>query len=332
MVFRLLLASLLTLCVLASAVAAADDLADKPLYRDPIHDGAADPVVVWNAAEQKWFMFYTNRRANVPGLKGVSWAQGTRIGIAESETGAHWRYRGTANIDYGEGEYSSWAPEVIAHEGTYHMYLTFVPGIHEDWGRVRHILHLTSDNLIDWTFVSKLDLGSDRAIDACVFRLGDGTWRLWYKDEAADSRTFVSESSDLYHWTKGRPMQTEIACEGPKVFHWQDQYWLITDAWNGQAVFHSPDGVAWQRQPENLLQEPGTGLDDMEMGRHADVVVTHGHAYIFYFTHPGRTPDAANIDIYATRRSSIQVAELKLENGSLICDRNAPVHIALTPP
>jgi hypothetical protein len=28
----------------------------KPLYRDSIYDGAADPVVCWNKQEQKWFM------------------------------------------------------------------------------------------------------------------------------------------------------------------------------------------------------------------------------------------------------------------------------------
>lgn len=46
--------------------------ASKPLFRDPVYDGAADPVVIWNRAERKWFMLYTNRRANVPNLRGVS--------------------------------------------------------------------------------------------------------------------------------------------------------------------------------------------------------------------------------------------------------------------
>ena len=37
-------------------------------------------------------MLYTNRRANVPGLRGVAWVHGTRIGIAESEDGgATWK-------------------------------------------------------------------------------------------------------------------------------------------------------------------------------------------------------------------------------------------------
>src|ERR1035441_558895 len=35
--------------------------APKPLYRDPVHDGAADPSLIWNRADKKWMMFYTNR-------------------------------------------------------------------------------------------------------------------------------------------------------------------------------------------------------------------------------------------------------------------------------
>src|SRR6187431_2461751 len=67
------------------------NIADKPLYRDTIFDGAADPTLIWNSKEKKWFMFYTNRRANIGG-NGVSWVHGTPIGIAESKDGAHWKY------------------------------------------------------------------------------------------------------------------------------------------------------------------------------------------------------------------------------------------------
>jgi len=55
-----------------ASLTSAGNVASKPLFRDPVFDGAADPVVVWNRQERKWFMFYTNRRANVPGLPGVS--------------------------------------------------------------------------------------------------------------------------------------------------------------------------------------------------------------------------------------------------------------------
>lgn len=29
----------------------------KPLYRDPVYDGAADPVVIWNKAEKNGLCF-----------------------------------------------------------------------------------------------------------------------------------------------------------------------------------------------------------------------------------------------------------------------------------
>ena len=67
-------------------IAPATKAAPKPLYRDPVHDGAADPALIWNHGEKKWMMFYTNRRADLPNPdpKDVAWVHGTQIGIAES--------------------------------------------------------------------------------------------------------------------------------------------------------------------------------------------------------------------------------------------------------
>ena len=121
--------------------------ADKPLFRDPVFDGAADPTIIWNSKEKKWFMFYTNRRANVIGLDGVTWVHGTRIGIAESTNGgASWKYRDTCDIQYRLTDYTHWAPEVIEHKGLYHMFLSYVPGVFTDWNHPRWIIHLTSKN------------------------------------------------------------------------------------------------------------------------------------------------------------------------------------------
>lgn len=93
-------------------------IANKPLYRDPVYDRAADPVVVWNSKVKRWWMFYTNRRANVPNLPGVTRVHETPIGIAESaDNGANWKYLGTANIKLPESIGSKtptfWAPDVI---------------------------------------------------------------------------------------------------------------------------------------------------------------------------------------------------------------------------
>lgn len=114
--------ALISLCLAAllGASLTASTPAPKPLYRDPIFDGAADPVVVWNPHVRAWWMFYTNRRANVPGLSGVAWVHGTPIGIAESrDGGTTWRYVGNAEIELppevaGPPETATlWAPEIV---------------------------------------------------------------------------------------------------------------------------------------------------------------------------------------------------------------------------
>lgn len=307
-----------------------DKVADKPLYRDPVYDGAADPVVIWNEPAGKWFMYYTNRRARMDNARGVDWVHGTDIGIAESDDGgATWTYRGTCNIDYGEGETTYWAPEVIEHDGTFHMYLTYVPGIFNDWNHPRDIVHLTSKDGIKWTYESKLELTSDRVIDACVKQLPDGTWRMWYNDERRGKSMNYADSPDLYHWTDKGPAQGEFRGEGPKVFRWKDTNWMIIDAWAGLGVYHSDDLLDWEVQPNHLLQEPGQGEDDQVMGGHCDVVVQGDRAYVFYFTHPGRRDGAPRSDPAEQRRSSIQVTELNYEDGIITCDRDAPCFIAL---
>lgn len=58
-----------------------DHIAPAPLFRDPITDGAADPVLVWNRQEQKWWMLYTQRRANTES-PDVAYCYGNDIGIA----------------------------------------------------------------------------------------------------------------------------------------------------------------------------------------------------------------------------------------------------------
>jgi hypothetical protein len=121
-------------------------LAPKPLFRDPVYDGAADPVLIWNKKAKKWWMFYTNRRATDTTAAGVTWVHGTRIGIAESgDGGATWTYRDTANINYRpQPGYTFWAPDVVEDKGQYHMFLTYVPGTFTDWNHPRTIVHLTS--------------------------------------------------------------------------------------------------------------------------------------------------------------------------------------------
>jgi beta-xylosidase len=303
-----------------------------PLFRDPIHDGAADPVLIWNRARKTWWMFYTNRRADIDDTTGVRWVHGTRIGIAQSaDGGAHWNYVGEANIPFGQPDYTFWAPEVIDVDGTYHMFLTVVPGTFSDWNAERHILHLTSTDLVHWKPLAYLDLASDRTIDPCVFRLPDGTWRLWYKNERDGSKIYFSDSPDLVHWTaKGIAIPTRG--EGPVVFQWHGLYWLIEDAWDGLGAFRSTDLTTWTRQPDNLLRVPGTQPTDRAQGNHPDVVVdASGHAWLFYFTQQSGS-DAKPGDPNWKRHSVIHVTELHEAAGTLTVDRNAPANIHMLPP
>lgn len=313
-------------------------IAPKPLYRDPVHDGAADPVVIWNPHVKRWWMFYTNRRANATNAPGVSWVHGTRLGIAESsDGGVTWNYVGTADIElppeFGGDQTTHWAPEVMtAPDGTHHMFLSVVPGIFDNWNHPRSIVHLTSANLRHWAKAKPLKLASDRVIDACVLQLADGTWRLWYNNERDRKSIYYADSPDLENWTdKGKAVGDQEG-EGPKVFRWHDAYWMVTDVWRGLAVYRADDALAWIRQPGQILETPGKGEDDGVIGGHPDVVVNGDRAFLFYFTHPGRRGPDARKDGYEQRRSSIQVVELKFDGERLSCDRDEPTRIRLVPP
>jgi len=330
----------LVLLLIAPAVsAAAADVgvvAAKPLYRDPVYDGAADPTLIWNPLGQKWWMFYTDRRANAAGLSGVAWVHGTPIGIAESaDGGAHWKFVGMAQIDlpaeYGGTNVTEWAPDVVrAPDGTWQMFLTVVPGVFTDWNHPRFIVQLTSTNLLNWSNPKKLSLASDRVIDPSIEKLPDGTWRLYYNDERSGKSIHYAESPNLIDWTdKGLAFKSRG--EGPKGFRWHGKFWVIIDEWKGLGVFRSDDGVTWAKQPDNLVAKPGLGADDGVMGNHCDVVVSGDRAFLFYFTHPGRRGDGLKKDSTEQRRSSIQVAELFDHDGWLTCNRDEPTHVLLLP-
>jgi hypothetical protein len=306
-------------------------VAPKPLFRDPVHDGAADPSLIWNRAGKKWMMFYTNRRADLPGAgpEDVAWVHGTQIGIAESaDGGVTWKYTGTAKIPYGGPDYTFWAPELLWDQGLYHMFVSVVPGIFHDWNAPREIIHLTSKDLSNWEFVSKLPLSSDHTIDPCVLKLDDGTWRLWYKDESDHSFIHFVNSTDLDHWTPGGVAISDRPSEGPIVFRWKGAIWMIVDAWNGLGVYRSTDALHWVPQSDNLLSGVGKLPTDRSEGHHVDVQVCNNRAFVFYFVQQvgqdmvSGVPDSAH-------RSAIQVIELKDVNGELKADRNQPTFVQL---
>lgn len=294
-----------------------NNIVPSPLYRDPIYDGPTDPVVIYNKEEKCFWMLYTQRRPSEFNL-GVSTIHGTKIGVASSIDGVRWLYRGTLpGLEFEPGENTFWAPEVIYAKGKYHMYVSYVRGIPTDWNWERHILHYSADNLWDWNYESRLELSSNRVIDACVYEIEAGIYKMWYKDEVNNSYTYTAISKDLYNWEVGGPEITDVAHEGPNVFEFGGKIWMITDFWNGLGVYSSADFKNWERKSD-ILDKPGIRHWDDEIGHHADVVVSGEEAYIFYFVHPKECFEKAERGI----RACIQVARLTTDGCKLYCDRD----------
>jgi hypothetical protein len=300
--------------------------APAPLYRDPVHDGAADPTLVWHREEKRWWMLYTNRRADADGETGVKWVHGSDIGLAStSDGGLTWDYRGIARGLEFEGKGSRntfWAPEVVFHEGRYHAFISYVRGVPRTWEGTRDILHYTSSNLLDWRLERNVVPGS---IDACVHRLPNGRWRMWFKNEQRKVRGTVRDSDDLYTW---KPALSEMPDprpgqgEGPDVIFWKGTFWMVKDTWKGLAVYRSPDADRWERTG-TILDRPGRRSGDGGVGSHAGLLTIDDEtAWIFYFVHqPGEEP--------ASRHTWIQVAPLGYDGKTLTCDRDADVDFVL---
>ncbi len=301
------------------------------VYRDPVYDGATDPKVVIDAAG-RWWMFYTQRRAGREDVgPGVSWIHGTRIGVAVSDDGESWEYVGTLEprdrglaLEAGPPpevvDRTHWAPEVIWDGRVWRMYLTEIDGIPDRWpGHVREIVEYHSDDLRRWTRRGVVALPSDRVIDAAVAQTGDGFWRLWYKDEAADSVTMVASSRDLESWSfdgvaiGGRPH------EGPTAFELGGYWWMIVDEWRGMGVYRSDRGVRWDRRGGAdgviLAEAPGGGH-----GGHGAQVVDGDVVWFYWF---GTAPDGpAHVESGERRRSAVYRVALVVEEGELVVEES----------
>lgn len=305
----------------------------RELYRDPVYDGATDPRIVIDA-DGLWWMFYTQRRASLEDAgPGVSWVHGSRIGVATSRDGVDWRYDGTlepvaSGLDLEPGpppseiDRTHWAPEVVWDGERWRIYLTEIDGIPDRWpGFARSIVEYVSDDLRHWSIRSPLALSSDRVIDAAAARTPDGLWRLWYKDEAADSVTMVASSRDLDAWNLdgvaigGRPH------EGPTVFELGGFWWMIVDEWRGMGVYRSDDGVRWARQgdeEEMMLAHLPTGGH----GNHGAHVRDGDDLWFYFFGAAKAAP--VHADTGEARRSAIYRARLDAVGGRLVVRGSNP--------
>ena len=227
-------------------------------FDDPVTNGAADPVLIWNHKSNQWVMYYTQRRANMPNPQGVDWAHGCSVGIATSPDGSEWTYYGVCQGDKmlsntdPEKRHTWWAPDVFTDEnGLFHMFVTYVPNITTDWSGPRDIRHYTSEDGFNWDFQSVLPLEAERCIDPCVKKIGD-TWYLWYKNESVGGYTWMAKSPDLYTWEVVGEMTKDVAHEAPYVWEWDGKYWMIVDAWSHyRRIYVSEDGLSgWEFSSE----------------------------------------------------------------------------------
>lgn len=309
-----------------------------PLYRDPVWDGAADPVLVYNPTRKAWWMLYTQRRAKAE-EPGVAWCHGTEIGIAESkDKGLTWTYRGTMPLSHPDKGYSFWAPDIVRDKaGTYHLLVSYVPGEPSErrhWGGHRYIFHYTSRTLEKWEFRMRIPLPSDYCIDPSLVQRPDGSWRMWFKDEGHGSKTYAVDTRDFVTWVPASdPGVSSLYGEAPKAFEFGGFKWLLKDPDSGLDVYRSDDWNFWTYQGK-ILDKPGKRNSDGSIGKHADVVVCGNRAYIFYFTHPyGQNyPEKDGFMAVPAKVSAIQAAELFVRDGKLICDRDRDFRIRLTRP
>ncbi|WP_439590792.1 family 43 glycosylhydrolase [Microbacterium sp.] len=296
------------------------------LYRDPVYDGATDPLVV--IADDGWWMFYTQRRATHPDPgPGVAWVHGSRVGVARSTDGIAWAYAGTLEPDAAglalragpppvEVDRTHWAPEVV-HDGVqWRMYLTEIDGVPDRWpGFAREIVEYRSTDLRSWQRIGALRLSSDRVIDACVARTPDGRWRLWYKDEAAESVTMVASSDDLDGWLVEGIAIGGRAHEGPCAFELAGVWWMVVDEWRGMAVYRSDDAQVWTRQGDRDAVILGEGSVPCPGFGHHGAAVRDGDAvWFYYFGHPEKGVGAGEIE---DRRCAVHRTRLTVESGVL---------------
>lgn len=318
-----------------------------PLFIDPNYYGSCDPEVIWNESDQQWYIYYTARR---PALENT-WLQ-TPIGVASSPDMINWTFRGYCQFDGIGGTKDApatyWAPAMIVDDGKLHMFATFKEDLEPSlgaWGgpgRIRHFETSLDDPIDGWTTVGDLHDATLNTIDATVYKLED-KFHLWFKGKprgAKQNQLYHLTSLDLYEWQKAKLTASDVFNpavtgsgfeEAPYIFQWQGKHWLITDPHLGLFVYQSEDGIHWDFQG-TILEAGGTRALDNNMARHCSVALVDDRAFIFYHVEPWRRYDLEQkkgkdrIRIFdqplKNRRSVLQVAELKIEDERLVCDRD----------
>ncbi|MEM7473527.1 MAG: sulfatase-like hydrolase/transferase [Planctomycetota bacterium] len=311
----------------------------SPLFADPHYNGSCDPEVVWNENEKEWFVYYTARRAT---RKNATYV-GTPIGVISSPDLASWRFRGYCSFDGTKGKPDNanthWAPGIIVRDGQLHMFATYKDSAEAPWGGdgvIRHYVAPLDDPVDGWRLVGVPELNQPDPIDVSLIQVAD-EFRAYYRVGKGGGIQWAT-STDLEHWENQGKCLGDVNSdqrgfgyqEAPYVFQFQNKFWMLTDPHNGLAVFHSSDGVTWRRQ-RRILKEEGTGKADTTLARHPSVAIVGERAFIFYHTEPNRpypSPPAEQRTPHQ-KISFLQMAELKIQDGQLTCDRDAQIDLDL---
>lgn len=292
------------------------DVASSPLYRDPLFDGAHDPEMVWNYAEQCYWLLYLQNRYNIPLTDPAPLGRTslTDIGLASTPDGGRsWIYRGVAEgLDVpasaradelppsGTQQYGGatwWRPAVTFADDIYHAFWVMWessrgmkgpdgPGAYANW----NLVHYTSNNLKSWQYNQTVRTNSF-AYDSDVFRLADGRYILFSTGQTRPVRgnPKVLQSRDLYRWSECTDPGLQVNIdEGPHAT-WNDMSikWrgFAFINWDGSAHFGtnrpnmmrtSDGGLTWEMSNTTLYPGPGTRYLDLGAAHQGPLLLNQG--------------------------------------------------------
>lgn len=318
----------------------------SPIYIDSNYHGSCDPEIVFNPADSLWYIYYTARRSLIQNT-----FLGTPLGVIVSKDLANWEFLGYCKFDGVGGSKDAdetfWAPAIIYHEDTLHMFVTYKSDTLPTkgaWGGRGDIVHYktpANEPVNSWTKVGALHDSTLSTIDATVYRTNEG-FHVWYKGKkkgAKKNELYSLFSTDLYNWEDRGFSKSDVFNEeatgsdfeeAPFIFTWNNAYWLITDPHIGLFIYKSDDAENWKFQGTILLEGGSRNLDN-SMARHPSVAVINNRAFIFYHVEPWRIYDEKGSPIYKqpfeNRRAVLQVAELEIIDGKLHCDRNKKIEL-----
>ncbi|MCP5523742.1 MAG: glycosyl hydrolase family 43 [Verrucomicrobiales bacterium] len=313
--------------------------APAPMFEDPNYHGSCDPEAIWNPHAAEWWVFYTARRATRTSGTYV----GTPIGVAASKDLRSWRFLGYCTLNGIPGQPdmpdTHWAPGIVRDGDAFHLFATYKDNATPPWGGpgvIRHYTAPVDDLLAGWRLVGLAAFAQPDPIDASLIRIDVG-FRAYYR-VGGNGGIHWATSHDLVQWTNRGPCPGDVKApaadrgfgyqEAPYVFRFHGAWWMLTDPHQGLAVYGSGDAMTWKLQGL-ILKEPGRRPLDGTRARHPSVAVVGDRAFLFYHVEPWRpypTPPAEQRTV-EQKRSFLQMAELRMEQGKLVCDRDAPLFL-----